>query len=274
MKEKSKAYFAGVVDAEGCIFLGRKRNSKKNWNYTYSFSVTNKSKLLMEWVVEHFGGSFQFRKNSTSFRYDWCIYKSSHIQRILDQIHSYLLVKANESEVLQEYLKLKGIENPSLRYSLMRRIRRLKHQDCVTTNTLSVLPKKKVLGSYCAGLLDGDGSIIVHLNKHRTQRSTVVSSISIQSASNAAVHIVKNQFGGKVWFCPKRNKKQRHNYALRITRKIDKEKFLLAVIPHLLIKDKTAKLLLQLLRLGSSPSVYQQRLNLLSKIKIESELYK
>lgn len=61
------AYFAGVLDSDGCIAVSKMKPGQqrtKNPRYVLGVIVTNTSPVLMDWLVENFGGTYKARKKA------------------------------------------------------------------------------------------------------------------------------------------------------------------------------------------------------------------
>lgn len=69
------AYFAGLIDSEGCFRVKKWKPQKKPNNvYMISLEIGNTQKLFFEWILNRFGGSISFltakaknRKNSVTW---------------------------------------------------------------------------------------------------------------------------------------------------------------------------------------------------------------
>lgn len=149
---------------------------------------------------------------------------------------------------------------------------------------------------YVAGILDGEGTIAL-CNYHQKDRPSEYTRLEIR-INNTDFRLIKwlmHNFGGR--FQSQANNRGFKNtktlYSWYLSGKANKEKFLLGVLPHLLLKKEQAQIALNFLRLGSywdrdkkfklsqkcqslnnlveSPTT--NTLNDLPKSKIESELH-
>lgn len=277
MKEKTKAYMAGLLDAEGCLYIGRKEKTNGIVNYGYGLVITNTYRPLMKWLLDTWGGRFKQRAIKTGYRYDWSTTGAKHTLQVLNAINPYLVVKSEQAKLLEEYLNLEGVNNPGAREKLWARSRFLKHcsLDCVTTNTPSA-SQKKHFGAYAAGMLDGDGSILVTKGR---KSGVIWASAGISNADPRVIRLFELRFGGIVRKNFFDKPEHRTCYSWSVTKADEKIKFLLAIIPYLVIKKEKGKIALELTRLDSSEhrrdsqdSVYPSRLKLFELAKIESDL--
>jgi LAGLIDADG endonuclease len=266
MKVKNKAYMAGVIDAEGCLYIGKQEEhrTKGSYNYSVVISVTNNCERLMKWIVYNFGGTY-IKASGKSFR--WLATNQKHISSFLDLIYPYLNVKKSQASVLYEYISLNGAHDPKRRENLYLKCKAIKSQECVTTNSSGIFLPLKILRPYVAGLFDGEGSVII--GKQRA--SKYYTRISLEQSFYPSLCLLQAMFGGKLAVG---NKVNLQCYKWSIDRSENKEKFLLQMLPYLIVKREKAKLLLEYLRLGRKecPNIREVYFQRSEKMKIESDL--
>jgi len=98
------AYVAGIVDGEGSISIYTVRNQ-----FYSKVSVANTDDILMNWLVERFGGGIthhQF-KNSWKPLFTWQIY-SQQAAEFLRLILPFLKLKWQQAEILIELENMKS----------------------------------------------------------------------------------------------------------------------------------------------------------------------
>jgi len=122
--EAELAYFAGILDGEGCFGISRcvKRGHPA---YHTRVSVTNTSAQLMRWLLDHFGGAVCLRSktqhsnpNANPLRwkpsFEWkCADKA--VAEFLPLVLPYLVIKREQATLVIEYRKTvlrKGGEKP------------------------------------------------------------------------------------------------------------------------------------------------------------------
>jgi hypothetical protein len=266
MKERTKAYVAGLVDAEGCIEIS-KSVSSRGANYAARIRVANKCRPLVKWLVHHFGGYLSKStpaKESHSVCYFWNLSSGQHTRRFTETIQPYLREKRPQSDLLIQYLNMAGIENPESRESLFQSIRDLKKEVRVTTET----PFNSNLdNAYLAGFFDGEGttSIIKFTSKGRDQYAT---RIYVTNTNKPILEMYARLYGGTVRDHRNAMKKC---YRWELRKNNEREKFLLCMLPYLIVKRDEANYTLQFLRLGSTPDVDKREAiyNLLCNFKTE-----
>lgn len=144
-KDTDLAYFAGIVDGEGCLTIGTYANTKKGtpiWN-TY-LQVSNTDEALIDWIVAVFGCNKvlytpnQTPKNSRKLVYRWqCT--GERLLHLCELILPYIVAKKRQVEIMIEIRKTfklieynDGNRGPSIsqdvidvRYKLMHEIHSL-----------------------------------------------------------------------------------------------------------------------------------------------------
>jgi len=93
-------YLSGIVDGDGCISIGRQMFSVENYGYYQRIQVINTNIILIEWLVENFGGKVpkvrHGRRNHKS-RYDWQLSGFSSY-KLTSKVLPYLVVKREQAE--------------------------------------------------------------------------------------------------------------------------------------------------------------------------------
>ena len=99
MSESELAYFAGIVDGEGCIGINLKKGTRNGYRIT--FQVTNNSKGLIDWVCERFGGKVRLVHHAT-YAVEW--FSQGEVYDILTAIRRFLIVKQKEADIMLDYI--------------------------------------------------------------------------------------------------------------------------------------------------------------------------
>lgn len=98
------AYFAGVLDSDGCIVISKMKpglSRTKNPRYVLGMVVTNTSKVLMDWLVENFGGTYRPRRKVLPHHkttYTWQK-TNGHCVELLKLVAPHLRIKGDRAEV-------------------------------------------------------------------------------------------------------------------------------------------------------------------------------
>lgn len=101
------AYLAGIIDGEGCVFIGNfSCNAKFKTPYFQTLIlVSNTDKALIDWLYKTFGGSFikytraQTPKNSRKEVFKWSI-QGERLTHIGEVVLPFLICKKNQVEIL------------------------------------------------------------------------------------------------------------------------------------------------------------------------------
>ena len=105
-------YLAGLVDGEGCIYIGRTyakalcdRTPESRQYLFLSVSITSTTLMLMCWLKDNFGGSFRSKKPSDEKYkecYGWRLV-SNQAAGFLERILPLLIVKREQAEIAIEF---------------------------------------------------------------------------------------------------------------------------------------------------------------------------
>ncbi|HEX4374883.1 MAG TPA: LAGLIDADG family homing endonuclease [Puia sp.] len=107
MTDTELAYLAGIIDGEGCFFIGlfRTKATKNLLNYHTYIKISNTDKDLMDWIKEnaHATNNQQERKTRVSKK-ERTIYNSQISGETLDdlipKIYPFLIVKKRHCEIM------------------------------------------------------------------------------------------------------------------------------------------------------------------------------
>jgi LAGLIDADG-like domain len=256
MKEKTKAYMAGLMDAEGCFTIIR-GNRPWGFNYMHRVSLVNTYMPLRKWIIKHFGGSARVRRQQEfKPRFDWTPQSHKHAQFFISCIQPYLRIKLEESKVLQEFYSLDGEKSPSKREALWLKVTGYKNRGSVTTE-LPRFEKNSYDNAYFAGFFDGEGCISGD-KKHSLR-------LALVNTDKRILEYFKSRYGGNI------RQFVRHDgwsacwiWELGDMRQI--ESILLQLLPYLIVKREQAKVALNICRLWHKRDNLE-RLELFSKLK-------
>ena len=274
MKETTKAYVAGLIDAEGCYTLSRHVRPDGYVMFDPLIRFTSSHLPTAKWVKETFGGYFSTKNwpnNQWKTYHQWRIGNDTEAARFLTLIKPYIWEKTTEAGILEEYYLLRGIQNKPARESLYQKMVGYRERKSVTTNTSDFSFDNNIAHAYLAGFFDGEGSIYFVETK-----GTIRLDVSLSNTFEPAIKAYQNVFGGHT------RKREPHNgnlamYEWKIGRQSDLENFLLAVLPYLVTKREQAKIALDFVRNRKSISLEEGRkiklqVSNLNGKKIESDL--
>lgn len=272
MKEYTKAYTAGLLDAEGCIGIYKiVHKTTDRLNYSFSVVIANTNLQLMAWLVSVFGGNYtKITPDKGRVWYQWRAGKGA--VKFLSDLLPYIQIKKLEAELFIKARLEYENKNYSNLHGIMDEIRFLKDRECSTTDTLDGSIENKLTHAYMAGIFDGEGCISVGI----APSGKPILHVNIANNFRPLINLCLRLYSG--WFQvkpPKGNTKE----ALRwwLTKKELQERFLLQVLPYLKLKKEQAKLALTYVRLPKQ-NMREEKTKLGAKIKglnqskIQSEL--
>ena len=274
MRETTRSYAAGIVDAEGCLGIG-KSNDPRGPIYSARITVSNRSKELIDFFVENFGGYVTTehpKKAEHNVNYLWHLSSSQHTERFLSQIYPYLREKKNQADILLEYLSLRGENNPAKRETLYQRAKDLKNEVRVTTETPT---SSKLDAAYLSGFFDGEGHVsIISFIGHGYRQ--YAARLNITNTNLPILEFYQSLFGGSV---AKHSKPRKQTYRWELRRNEDRVKFILYCLPYLIVKREEAVVVLEYLRMGKAEDqrkrndFYEQLVAIKKERVIQSHLY-
>jgi hypothetical protein len=274
VKETTKAYVAGLIDAEGCYTLSRHVRPDGYVMFDPLIRFTTSHLPTAKWVKDNFGGYFSTKNwpnNQWKTYYQWRIGNDSEASSFLTLIKPYIWEKIAEAGIIEEYYLLRGIQNKPAREVLYQKMVEYRERKSVTTNTSDFPFNTNIAHAYLAGFFDGEGSIYFVEAKN-----TIRIDISLGNTFEPAIKAYQKVFGGHS------RKRDPHNgilpiYEWKIGRQSDLETFLLSVLPYLVTKREQAKIALDFVRNRKNITLEEGRkikehVSELNGKKIESEL--
>ena len=111
--QKDLAYFAGIMDGEGWFSIQKSIRKNCSPTYTPNIGVGSSDKILIDWLVNHFGGKIRYRihhhqigkKAIYEWRPSWTVVKC-----IIPKTLSFLVIKGERAKLLMELGKLSSIK--------------------------------------------------------------------------------------------------------------------------------------------------------------------
>lgn len=258
MKDRTRAFMAGVIDGDGHIGIC------KHPRFTPAIQFVNESKPLMDWAVLHFGGSVRKEKiPSGKDFYRWILYGKKAQINFIQEVFPFLVIKKTQAEVLLRFLDIDRSDyDPEKRNELFLQIRQARKSSSVETDTQNSplwFESKQQLAAYAAGLIDTDGHIAHRLVLSGKQAGAFRSRLEVVNIYQPILHYLKNEFGGGVFEKTDTTTKQVYpRFRWILTDKKDQEKILLAILPYLVAKKDNANGMLIELR---------------KRLKIQSDLH-
>lgn len=244
MKEHTKAYAAGLMDAEGCFTIVRQQDNFGVHHHPV-LAVNNTCKPLIKWLVKHFGGTVYHYSPGGNRRdfWRWQAGSNKHSSVFISLIFPYLRLKHKEASLLKEFCDSFETLDSKKRDSLCSKIRKLKRES-VTTDTQGF--PRNITNAYFAGFFDGEGYVGLSRSSDGYVKSL---KIAIGGTFNDLLKEMVLHYGG-LWYPKKQvsNNKPVSYWELRASEL--QQKFLLSILPFLVGKKEQAKLALEYRRKG------------------------
>lgn len=104
------AYLAGLIDGEGCLYIGNVKQGKYGSGYQWHsvLKITSCDEELIVWLENTFGGAKDSRYRWTSKKafnravYNWTC-SGEMLDYILPLVRPYLIIKAKQCDVMIKY---------------------------------------------------------------------------------------------------------------------------------------------------------------------------
>ena len=281
MKDTRFAYVAGLIDADGSLYISKSVDKYGYAHYDPIVMIRSTHLPTVKWLIKIFGGTYDrsvWKKGCWKDYYRWKFSSDKHASRFLDKILPYLWLKRKSALVLREYYRLSGIQCKVRRDILYHRAVEANHSLSVTPNTSSLSLKRNLRQAYLAGMFDGEGSsYILRVKQRRCTGFYYRACVSLGSTCREIVQELQKVYGGFV------RKRPPHNgvlwmYEWDVKDNYGKENFLLSILPYLRTKTEQSKIVLNFVRLNGQPLPEKRKSMWLtcSKLngkKIETELH-
>ena len=250
MKEKTKAYMAGAMDAEGTFCITTCIHTSLGHRlYDPTVRYRNTFKPVFKWIVHHFGGTVYYHKPgglSVKDSWDWSTDSYKHSSTFISQIVPYLVIKKDQARLLMEFYSLYRQQVPQRRQELYDKLQGLNERSSVTTEMQDLPFKNNLINAYFAGFFDGEGSINVPGlgNQHTRVQAT------LGNTELGMLLTLQKEYGGKVYPLAGESRPDHHApmWQWQLGKREDCEIFLLKMLPYLHIKREKALAALKFVR--------------------------
>lgn len=109
------AYLAGIIDGEGCIYIGNHSSNKESGAKYYQtlIKISSTDICLIDWLMNIFGGlrgeytPSQMSKNGRRQVYFWQV-TGERLTHLCELIYPFILIKKDELEIM---LKMRATYN-------------------------------------------------------------------------------------------------------------------------------------------------------------------
>jgi hypothetical protein len=256
LKDKTKAYLAGLFDSEGDLSIGRHFSKERTYTikgktYTYenytsysaSIAVYNTYLPLMKYLVKHFGGTYRVLREETETRqkvYAWKPDGSKHSLTVLKLVSPYVVIKQSQLHLCIQFLELGNTSDPETRKNLYDECL-LANSSSLTTDTNHIIEwKNNLQNAYFSAIFDGEGTAAVYNSP----------TIWIANSNKSLLETVKILFNAnEVTGGNRKNAKVIRLPEYRVAVPVETmEKFILRILPYSTIKREQLLLTLEALR--------------------------
>jgi len=243
VKEKTKAYMAGLMDAEGTFSITSCiHNTLGHRLYDPTVAIHITDYPILKWVVSSFGGTIYKRKPTEGKLQDWDWRTDSyeHSTRFIKSILPYLVLKKDEAKNLLEFYSLYRQQVPRERHALYIRSQVLKTR-IRNDYTQDFLWKSNLINAYFAGWFDGEGTVGYQNDGHSVR-------LSLGNTAVGILDVMKRRYDGSV--LPMSGRPEHHTpmFQWQSDTEETNEATLLKLLPYLRIKREPAKLALLFIR--------------------------
>lgn len=229
-----RAYAAGYVDGDGCIYLGKYiQKPKMIVVYEYSVQIVSVKKPVLDFFKNTFGGTIRkkpWKKNHRT-AYCWTI-KGRPSAYFIQAIHLFLIDKNKQANMMLYFGSLiahnefKRVDQTKIneREKLIKDIRKERHMnDHITKEVVEGLKNKQFTVTptdidypYLAGLIDSEGCFRIKKWKPKNRTNHVYNiTVEIGNTKLPILPWLVERFGGSVVFiAPKSNKKASATWTL------------------------------------------------------------
>jgi len=134
------AYLAGIIDGEGCFYIGQVTYKEKNKspNFHSIIAISNNEKSLIDWLDKIFGKAsdnrykYQSKRLNEKPTYRWST-SGQLLDYILPRIYPFLVIKRKQCKIMIEIRKTFKFNGPKIlsddiqkeRFRLMIEMRKL-----------------------------------------------------------------------------------------------------------------------------------------------------
>lgn len=270
MKESEKAYLAGIIDSEGCIFITKWNNER---NYELSIKMTDN--FVISFLSQLLSKEYENTKKYKRIRY----HSKQQIFKILSDVLPYLNIKYKQAVLIMEAISIKKQGDKNIFYS---DDENKKWQECHDEiRKINAKGKEKRIDyqgndehkfhwAWLAGLIDGDGWVGIDSNK-RKNKLQHRTAIRISITHKYTIDYLCAMFDKNISTCNPSRKNASRLHAVRfLTNSLSN--ILPNILPFLKLKNKQAVILYDIIKLRKAmpPGAYKHKNNdMIKKLILE-----
>lgn len=239
-KEIDNAYAAGAMEGDGSFYIC-KRNGKYV-KYVAGAAIGKSCKELAGFFVSSFSGTVNIRKD----HHKWSISSSLRMIPFLEKIIPYLQIKKKRAQYILEWLK-DGMQDKESAYQYMKTLNDQIEKDLKTTDQSYEIEKDPLKWSYIAGLMDTDGSFMIHkrIGHNGMKNPNYLAKISYGEKDVRNLSFIKKVFPFGVISKKDNDKCVNGRFVWELVVKQDMIEFIKMVLPYMKVKKQNAEILLK-----------------------------
>lgn len=238
-REEQMAYAAGAIEGDGSFFI-TKRVSPKCIRYVAGANIGKSSKELIGFFVSLFSGNTYERGDHCT----WQIHSQIRVKPFIEAILPYLIMKKDRALHILEWFKTGSDKEEA--YLKMKELNNSCIKDYVPCGHLYEIDNDSKKWAYIAGLMDTDGSFMLHKRNLKTMKNpSYLPKVSFGEKDSRVVSFIQQTFPrGKV------NRKENDNvcggrFCWELVVKEDICEFIRRVLPYLKVKKTNAEIVLK-----------------------------
>ena len=225
--ENIRAYAAGYIDGDGCIYLGKTIQKPKMITvYEYSIQIVSVKRPILDHFKDIWGGNVRkkpFKPNHKD-AFCWTI-KGRIAAYFMQDIHLFLVEKNIQASLFLYFSSLVHCNNfktidqtlINVREELINNIRKEKHlNNLITKESIDALKERQCIITpgeidypYLAGLIDSEGCFRIKKWKPKNRPNHVYNiTVEIGNTKLPVLPWLIERFGGSVVFIPAKTNKR------------------------------------------------------------------
>jgi hypothetical protein len=111
MERLSRRYMAGLLDGEGYFGIMNNKYENGRKHYTPTIKMASTFTEIIKEICMEFGGHIHIAKIDHPIWKDslqWSCRTFIQVEKVLDYVHPYLIIKKQQADILKKFLQTKG----------------------------------------------------------------------------------------------------------------------------------------------------------------------
>jgi len=240
MKEKiDNAYAAGAMEGDGSFYICKRKG--KYIKYVAGAGIGKSGKELAGFFVSMYSGSV----NINGDQHRWYLASGIRMIPFLEKIIPYLKMKKERAQFLFDWLK-GDMQDKETAYETMKTLNEHVDKDLKLIDHTYDIDKDPLKWSYIAGLMDTDGSFMIHKRiAHNGMKSpNYLAKISYGEKDIRTPTFIKSVFPFGVISKKGNDNCVNGRFVWELVVKEDMIEFIKMVLPYMKVKKQNAQILL------------------------------